>query len=288
MKKLLSLFVAGGIAFSMTSCLKDDEHFVDFAGAPPVIDIPTSAFYGVVANQGLSIQTAPVSYSFNVNLSGPQTLAQDVTVTLAVDPSVLTQYNAANGTNYKPLLASLYQFTTTTTTIKAGQRLAPVTINFFSGADKITDQVAYNNANYALPIRVTSTSNNVAVSSNFGYKIISLKLRNQYDGTYLSKGYFTHPTPSASRAINLEKTLQTIDLNTVQTEFADLGGQGWLMQLRVNADNTVTLIPKGAASTATVQFGVNKYDPVTHTYTLNYKYAGAGGDRVINETLTRE
>jgi hypothetical protein len=287
MKKLLSLFVAGGIAFSMTSCLKDEAHFVDFAGSPPVIDIPTSAFYGVVANQGLTIQTAPVSYSFNVNLSGPKTLAQDVTVTLAVDPTVLTQYNAANGTSYQPLPASLYQFTTTTTTIKAGQRLAPVTINFFSGADRITDQVGYNNANYALPIRVTSTSNNVAVSSNFGYKIISLKLKNQYDGTYLATGTFAHPT-AGTRAINLEKELQTIDLQTVQTEFADLGGQGWLMQLRVNADNTVTLIPKGSANTGTVQFGVNRYDPATRTYTLNYKYAGTGGDRVISEKLTRQ
>ncbi|MEZ0542380.1 BT_3987 domain-containing protein [Fibrella arboris] len=288
MKKILSLFVAAGMAFGLTSCLKDDAHYVDFAGAASVIDIPTSAFYGVVANQGLSIQTAPVSYSFNVNLSGPQTLGQDVTVNLAVDPAALTAYNAANGTNYQPLPAALYQFTTTSTTIKAGQRLAAVTVNFFSGADKITNPTAYNDANYALPIRVTGTSNNLAVSSNYGYKIISLKLKNQYDGTYLSKGYFTHPTPSSSRAINLEKTLQTIDLNTVQTDFADLGGSGWLMQLRVNADNTVTLIPKGAANASTVQVGVNKYDPATKTYTLNYKYPGAGGDRVITETLTRE
>lgn len=287
MKKLLSFVVAGSLAFGLTSCLKDDEHFVDFAGAAPVIDIPTSAFYGVVANQGLSIQTAPVSYSFNVNLSGPQTMGSDVTVTLAVDPSVLTAYNAANGTNFQPLPTSYYQFTTTTTTIKAGQRLAPVSLNFFSGADKITDQVGYNNANYALPIRVTGTSNNLAVSSNYGYKIISLKLKNQYDGVYASTGTFTHPTAGA-RAIDEEKELQTIDLNTVQTNFADLGGSGWLMQLRVNADNTVTLVPKGAANTGTVQFGVNRYDPATKTYTLNYKYAGAGGDRVVNETLTRQ
>ncbi|WP_375447073.1 BT_3987 domain-containing protein [uncultured Fibrella sp.] len=287
MKNYLSLCLAATIALSMTSCLKDDEHFVDFTATAPVIDIPTSAFYGVVANQGLSIQTAPVSYSFNVNLSGPQTLGQDVTVNLAIDPSVLTAYNAANSTNYKPLPSSLYQFTTTTTTIKAGQRLAPVSLNFFSGSDKITDQVGYNNANYALPIRVTGTSNNLAVSSNFGYKIISLKLKNQYDGTYGATGTFTHPV-NGPRAINEEKTLQTIDLNTVQTNFADLGNQGWLMQLRVNADNTVTLIPKGSANAATIQFGVNKYDPATKTYTLNYKYAGSGGDRVINETLRRK
>ncbi|RYF68854.1 MAG: DUF1735 domain-containing protein [Cytophagaceae bacterium] len=271
----------------MTSCLKDDAHYVDFAGASSVIDIPSSAFYGVVANNGLTIQSTPLSYSFNVNLSGPQTLAQDVTVNLAVDPAVLTAYNAANGTAYQALPASLYQLSTTSTTIKAGQRLAPVSITFFSGSDKITNPTAYNDANYALPVRVTGTSNNLAVSSNYGYKIISLKLKNQYDGTYLATGVFTHPTAGA-RAINEEKELQTVDLSTVQTNFADLGGSGWLMQLKVNADNTVTLIPKGAANTGTVQFGVNRYNPATKTYTLNYKYAGAGGDRVINETLKRE
>ena len=212
MRKILSLFMAGGIALGLAACLNDEEHFIDFAGTSPVIDIPSSAFFGVVANQGLSIQTAPVSYSFNVNLSGPQTLSEDVTVTLAVDPAVLAQYNAANNTRFQALPTSLYQFATTTTTIKAGQRLAPVTVNFFSGADKITDQVAYNNANYALPIRITTTSNNVAVSSNYGYKIVSLKLRNQYDGTYAATGRFTHPT-LGGRAINETKELQTIDLN---------------------------------------------------------------------------
>ncbi|MEZ0542383.1 BT_3987 domain-containing protein [Fibrella arboris] len=287
MKRLISLSLIGSLALSLTSCLKDDAHYVDFAGAASVIDIPTSAFYGVVANNGLTIQSTPLSYSFNVNLSGPQTLGQDVTVNLAVDPAVLTAYNTANGTAYKPLPSTLYQLSTTSTTIKAGQRLAPVSITFYSGADKITNPTAYNDANYALAVRVTGTNNNLAVSSNYGYKIISLKLKNQYDGTYLATGVFNHPV-NGPRNINEEKELQTVDLNTVQTNFADLGGSGWLMQLRVNADNTVTLIPKGAANTGTVQFGVNRYNPATKTYTLNYKYAGAGGDRVINETLTRK
>ena len=287
MKKLLNLFVAGSMALGLTSCLKDDEHFTDFAGTAPIIDIPSSAFYGVTANQGLAIQTAPVSYSFNVNLSGPQTLGQDVTVNLAVDPALLAKYNADNKTAYTLLPATFYQFTTTATTIKAGQRLAPVALTFSSGADKIPDPVAYNEANYALPVRITGASNNVGVSSNYGYKLILLKLKNQYDGTYAATGTFIHPVNGA-RNINLEKALQTIDLRTVLTDFADLGGSSWQMLLTVNADNTVKLTPTGSASKATTQVGINKYDPATRTYTLNYKYPGGGGDRVISETLTRK
>lgn len=215
MKRFLSLIIAGSLTLGMTSCLKDDAHYVDFAGASSVIDIPTSAFYGVAPNAALPIQSTPVSYSFNVNLSGPQTLGQDVTVNLAVDPSVITTYNTANSTTYQVLPATLYQLATPTTTIKAGQRLAPVAINFSTGSDKISDPTAFNNANYALPIRVTGTSNNLAVSSNYGYKLILLKLKNKYDGVYKPTGTMvdvTNPnfTSLASAGKQVEYSLETV------------------------------------------------------------------------------
>ncbi len=287
MKKLLYSFVVGGLAISMSGCLKDDEHFVDLQGVGAVAEIPSSAFYGIEDNRGLPIQTAPIAYSFDVNIASPTPPSQDVTVTLAVDKAALDAYNTANGTSFQLLPATLYQLPNLTTTVKAGSRLAPVQVSFFSGADKVPDPTGYNDAEYALPLKITSASNNVAVSSNYGTKIIFLKIKNNYDGDYRAVGTFTHPV-NGPRKIDKDKTLGTIDVSTVQTEYADLGGSGWLMWLRVNADNTVTLIPKGAASTVTMQFGVNKYDPATKSYTLNYKYAGAGGDRVVNEVITRE
>ncbi|PRY36970.1 uncharacterized protein DUF4361 [Spirosoma oryzae] len=287
MKSFLYSVLLAGLATSLTGCLNDDEHYTDFKNVGAVAEIPSSAFYGIEDNQGLSISTTPTSYTFDVNVASPTPPTQDVTITMAVDQATLDAYNSANGTSYQLLPSSLYQISSLTPTVKAGSRLAPVTVALYSGSDKVPDPGAYNDAAYALPLKITSATNNVAVSSNYGSKIIFPKIRNQYDGTYLAKGTFTHPVNGA-RSINREKTLSTINLTTVQTEFADLGGSGWLMQLRVNSDNTVTLTPKGSASTATVQFGTNTYDPSTHTYTLNYKYAGSGGDRVISETLTRE
>lgn len=283
------MLVVGGVACSMTACLNDDAHFVDFTNTPAIVDIPSSAFYGAVENRGFAIQTTPNSYTFNVNLSGPNTLSEDVTVTMAVDPALLTQYNANNGTDYQLLPAALYQASGLTATIKAGQRLAgPITVNLYTDATRVPDPATYNDAGYALPLRITAVSNsNVAVSSNYGYKILVSKIKNQFDGTYRSTGRFTHPVATSSRDINKEKTLITVNTTTVETEFADLGPD-WRMQLTVNADNTVTLKPVGASNTSTNQFGVNKYDPATRTYTLNYKYPGAGGDRVINETLKFE
>ncbi|MFD2933590.1 BT_3987 domain-containing protein [Spirosoma flavum] len=283
MKNLLYSFVLGGLALSMTSCLKDDDHFTDFQSVGAVAEIPSAAFYGIADNQGLLIQTAPTSYSFDVNIASPAPLTQDITVTLALDKAALDAYNAANTTSYQLLPTTLYQISSLTTTVKAGSRLAPINLTFYSGADKVPDPIGYNDAAYALPLKITTASNNVAVSSNYGTKIIFLKIKNDYAGDYRSVGTFNHPT-AGTRAINRDKTLATIDASTVQTEYADLGATA-LMWLKVNADNTVTLTPKGTASTATVQFGENKYDPTTHAYTLNYKYAGAGGDRVINEVI---
>ncbi|SOD98712.1 BT_3987 domain-containing protein [Spirosoma fluviale] len=284
MKKLLYNLILGGLAISMTSCLRDDENFTNFQGVGAVAEIPSSAFYGIEYNQGLPIQTAPTNYSFDVNIASPTPPTQDVTVTLSIDQATLDAYNTANETSYTLLPATLYQVSSLTATVKAGSRLAPINLSFFSGADKVPDPTAYNDAEYALPVKITSASNNVAVSSNFGTKIIVLKIKNQYDGDYRSVGTFNHPT-AGTRTIDKNKTLSTINATTVQTEYADLGtaAQMWL---GVNPDNTVTLTPKGTASAATVQFGVNKYDPATHAFTLNYKYAGAGGDRVISEVIT--
>lgn len=285
MKKLLYSFLLSGLAMSMTGCLKDDEHFTDFQGVGAIAEIPSSAFYGIEVSQGLQIQTAPTNYSFDVNIASPTPPTQDVTVTLSIDQTTLDTYNAADTSRHYQLLpATLYQVSSLTATVKAGSRLAPINLSFFSGADKVPDPTAYNEAEYALPLKITGASNNVAVSSNFGTKIIILKIKNRYDGDYRSVGTFNHPT-SGVRTIDKDKTLSTINATTVQTEYADLGtaAQMWLS---VNPDNTVTLIPKGTASTATVQVGVNKYDPATHAFTLNYKYAGAGGDRVINEVIT--
>ena len=288
MKKLLLYgFMLSSVALGMAGCLKDDEHFTDFAGVGAIAEIPSSAFYGVEYSQGLPVAADQVDYSFDVNIASPTLPTQDVTVTVAVDNATLDAYNKANDTEYTLLPASLYNIASLMTTVKSGSRLAPIKITFYSAGNKgkVPDATAYNDAEYALPVKITGTSNNTPVSSNYGYKIIILKIKNQYDGDYHSKGTFTHPV-NGKRTIDIDKTLATIDGSTVQTEYADLGGSGWLMNLRVNADNTVTLIPKGSASTATIQFGNNTYDPAKKAYTLNYKYAGSGGDRVINEVIT--
>ncbi|MFD2570717.1 BT_3987 domain-containing protein [Spirosoma soli] len=278
MKKFLYVIVAASLTGSLSSCLNDDEHYVDFKNVGAIAEIPSSAFYGLEDTRSY-LKVAAAADTFDVKVSSPNIPSQDVQISVAIDEAALTAFNAQNDTDYKILPASLYQLTTPTVTVKAGTRLAPVSFQLNTTSLSFTD-------NYAIPFVIKTATNNVTVSSNYGTKILAIKLRNNYEGTYQATGRFTHPNPASSRDINKSKTLASIDETTSQTEYADLGGSGYLMWLKINADNTVTLTPRNGAPT-TVQTGVNTYDPATRTFTLNYRYAGAGGDRVITEKLQR-
>ena len=284
MKKILSFVLVASLTLSLVSCLKDSDHMeplsiknVGMIAEIAGLNIAPSGTNEIDSSFS-SATTAPSSFTFNVKISSPSLPTQDIQVTLAESDSALNLFNNNNGTAYIALPASTYKITTPTVTVKAGTQFANVGVQIFASSIDATQP-------YALPIQITSATGGVVPSGNWGYLVLVPKIRNAYEGTYHSSGNFHHPT-AGDRALNADKFLQTVNPNTVQTTYADLGGNGYLMQLVINADNTVTIIPKGATPTTQSQFGTNVYDPKTKTFTLNYKYPGSGGDRVINETLT--
>lgn len=281
MKKILSLIVAASLTFGLASCLKDDEHMEPFS-------LQNTGYLAEIAglnvatdnsiNQSFAASTAPSSFTFNVKIASPNPPTQDIQVTVAASDSALALYNNVSNNTYTALPAAAYKILTPTVTVKAGTRFAPVSLQLNTSAIDPTQAGA-------LAIKIVSATGGAIPSANFGYVVLVPKVQNAYEGNYHSTGYFTHPNPAVSRAIDRDKFLQTIDAQTVQTEFADLGGNGWTMNLRINADNTVTLTPSGSANPNATQVGVNTYDPATKTFTLNYQYPGSGGNRVITETI---
>ncbi|MDO9257928.1 MAG: T9SS type A sorting domain-containing protein [Bacteroidales bacterium] len=103
------------------------------------------------------------------------------------------------------------------------------------------------------------------------------------DGNYNAVGTFIHPT-AGTRTYNLTKTLIGSEENVLTTSIGDLGGAGLL--LTINPDNTVT-VSSSDVSPIIFESGVNIYDPVNQTFTLNYSYSGTTGNRVISEVLTK-
>jgi hypothetical protein len=285
MKTRLYIKLASAALIAMTgfsSCLKDDAHYVDFAGTTPLIELPSAANVG--GKGGLFQTTAldnaeSVPVQLAVNLASPHTLSSDLTIKVSVDAAALTSYNSTHGNKYIILPTSFYT-STFTTKIPANTNLAYITINVKSSL------IDPGITNYVLPLTITDGGGQQI--SNYKTVLLNLKAKNIYDGAYTSTGSITFPAPQAGRNFsNLSKNVSTIDGTTSLVDAADLGGSGYSMYLTVNpATNAVTVTPSPDSANQTLQNdGSCTYDPATKTFTLNYKYVGGTGDRKIHEVI---
>ncbi|QJD96586.1 DUF1735 domain-containing protein [Mucilaginibacter robiniae] len=260
----------------LSSCLKD-HRYVDFGGSQPLVEFPVAAYSGTFNTVGLVASTSTTPFTVTVNLASPTLLSTPVTVNLAVSQTALDAYNKANNTSYTILPSTAYTTSGLTLTIPANSRTGTLTVNVNTSAIPST-------ANYVLPLVISSATG--ATPDQYNTILYAIKVKNQYDGSYLANGTINIP-PSTSRTwSSRSKTLATIDATTSETEAADLGTSSYIMRLKVNADNTVTVTPSPSSANQTLQNnGTCKYDPSTKTFTLNYKYVGASGDRTISETI---
>lgn len=201
------------------------------------------------------------------------------TVTLKIDPTILTAYNADtnNVTKLELIPATLYTTDALTLNFAAGEFSKVIYMKVDPSKLDLTKK-------YALPIAAEAGSG-YKVRNGLNKALFQLIAKNKYDGQYRSTGYFTHPTPTSSRAIDRVKVLSTVDATTSETELGDLGGSNYFMQIKVNPDNTVTLIPKGASPPPLNQtYGPNYYDPAKKTFFLHYSY-NAAAPRIIKEEI---
>lgn len=222
--------------------------------------------------------------SFAVNLTANEFLKKDLLLTLDISQVGLDFQNnkrkAAGEANYSTLPTNAYIISPNPVIIKAGNRTAKfaVKVNIPASIDLAND--------YLLPVGIVNASD-AKINSALSFVNISIEgLPSAYEGNYRSIGNFTHPTQP--RVIDQDKVLKTVDKVTSETQFADL--QNFVMWLKVNKDNTVTIIPKASADGLPNlgQTGTNKYDPATKKFTLNYKYSGDGGDRIVSEVISRK
>lgn len=264
--------LALALGVGLSSCLKDKGYtdLVNAVGAEPIVSI----FGGESGQQVLGVDyttTAKDVELFSLNLASPNLLSQDVTATVDVNPDLL------KGTGLELLPASSYTIPNKTVTIKAGQRDVPFVVQINSSKIDLTKS-------YAIPLTIMSASG-AKVASNLKNAVYAIKVNNIYAGVYRSTGVFNHPT-AGPRDINRDKTLATIDANTVQLELGDLGGAEQI-QVKVDpATNKVTIV--GISREVFMSEGKeNKYDPATKTFTLNYFYNTAA-PRIITETLKKK
>lgn len=173
MNKFFKLIVAVSLTVGLTSCLKDDEHFVDFAGAGYVAEIPYVANRSIIHPTDSLSRTRTTAYVFpmDINIASPNPPTTDMQVGVALDQAALTAYNTANKRSYQVLPTTAFQLTNPTVTVAAGSRIATVNISIQPNLIPTTG------GPYAIPVSITTVPSNVIISANYHTQIITVPVK---------------------------------------------------------------------------------------------------------------
>jgi hypothetical protein len=144
---------------------------------------------------------------------------------------------------------------------------------------------------WALGYQISSIDKpDYTISGNLNTGIVSIGVKNAYEGDYHATGFFQHPT--VPRDIDMDEYVSTIGLNSVSKVLGDLTGTN--INITINANNTVSIAPGSGTSGTTASVAAmsgdgvynNTYDPATHTFWLKYGYPMPGPTRIITEKVT--
>ncbi len=189
MKKLLNIKLAIALVITaglvMSSCLKNNKYYVDFADYEPNIELPLAA--ANVNKPFVAIfdpADTPTTYYIVLNLASMEKFDKSVTATIALDEAYLDEYNEkekAKDANYKPyelLPDSTYEITSFEATIEPGKREAWIPV-------KIHTKKLNLEHLYVLPITIKDASIKI---SNWNHLMINVSAKNVWDGRYVYTG----------------------------------------------------------------------------------------------------
>jgi hypothetical protein len=193
MKKIVlhTILVLGCSTF-FVSCLKDKgfdkgQYGISDIGKgenlPKVIEIPQAGQSPLV----FALNTLPATEVldvFEVNLALGVPAKENIEVTLVKNMTLVSDYNTANFTSYEELPANCYSLPASglKVTIPAGSNRLYLKMNIIKANFDFTKA-------YALGYSIASVSPaGYAISANFKNMIISVGLKNKYDGLYKMNG----------------------------------------------------------------------------------------------------
>jgi hypothetical protein len=287
MKRILKYKVFTILTFVLivaTSCLNDDEHYTDFSTVTPQVELPEPANIstGTVA-RAMVFSESFVDVIIKVNLASPNVLKEDVKVTMAYDPAILTTLNAqmkASNPSFVaiPLLpsANLQLPADMTITIPAGTRMVD-----FKFKVKPNDVVNP----YGVPFKIASvTPANLIIPSNFSWTVVQILVKNKWDGKYVENGFIMRPGDTGGLEGFFKghsKSLATVGPTSVAISpnqlWANGGGVGGIGQwtITVNSDNTIVVSDPVAVAFTMDPTYPSRYDPATKTFFFKLNWGAA-------------
>ena len=280
----------------LSSCLKDNSHYVDFAASKPLVELPVAT--GVGANGGefqsvaFAISTTPAVLDLLVNVAAPKPLSTSLNVKFSVNAAALTAYNAANkaadstAVQYILLPAADYS-STLSVTIPANQNSANLVIN-------INTSLIDASQKYILPLTITDGGGQQI--SNYNTVLYNVQVKNAYDGVYNLKGFVFRDVNGANDPAlggnfsALTQSLVTtnatsVTLTPIWSSGAAAAGVGGTT-ISVNPTTNAATISSTANATLKNAAGYNShYDPTVKTFYVSYTWGTAPNDRAETDTL---
>ena len=271
------------VAFCLSGCLKDKEYddhsnqSVRTNGDQKIIEIQLTAtdvtnFLSYAYNNG---NTDTIVDFIPVVLASANGAEEDINVTLVAKPTLVTDYNAANGTGYLVPTAAMH------TVINPG-----LVVKIAKGTNRGFLQIKFKPADFlggewALGYSIASVDKpGYTISGNLKNGIAAIGIKNQYDGHYKSKGVFSHPTPANNSTWIFTDGI-TRDLITfsaagvyaypLKTKAATFGVE---LDLTVNADKTVTTVFIGTTDDPDAVPNPSRYDGASKTFFIDAWYGG--------------
>jgi hypothetical protein len=295
----------------LTSCSKKDESVQTTGLMGFKYNGPSQALHiAFPSDTAYLAGTATDVMSLEVNLAVPSGLfSAPVSATIVPDAAALIAYNEGIKTYFFPeplyqqLPASLYTLKNGgKVTINPGQKSVKIGVNFAGDKIDFFNNNAFKNA---LSLKLINAQG-ATLDSALSKAVVIIAAKNPYAGNYHAVGKTSRSdlpdNHDANHSYDIKmQPLTIVTPNTVQTEMPDSHDP---IYLTVNPDNSVKInflqgvpgpfFPFGTFPALIVtsfssvgpytQNGVNKYDPSTKTFTLNYQYYGGIGS--VSETLT--
>lgn len=281
-----------------TSCRKDsfvkgDSQNTNTSGNTyiKILDGPQKSLF-------LDAKTGTASVDvFNVrkDAANSSTLNLATAVTLTAAPDLITKYNTDNPqadgspNTYEVLPESIFTPGAGLTKTATGYVM---NLNPGDFAKDFKINLNYDQFNfskkYALAFKITNSDNATTTSTSQNQVIVLISIKNAYDGVYSCvagtvQRYSAPNVPTVGDALNgsmagnPDVRISTVNANTVQIDglawFGGTSGIAGIANLQATIDpatNLVTMKSLGNATLANIAGAVNKYDPSTKTFTLNF------------------
>lgn len=293
--KIISLLVL--ITMSLSSCLNDLEDFIgQFSGSPAIAELSEASnpSTGTIVREIID-PTVPAEFTLRVNIASANYFSTDITVTLAIDNALVTDYNTEKGLSGAaaavPIPAAALATSSYDVVIPAGTR--EIDWEFSIDATLVPNPTS---TFYILPVKIVSATGGVVVSGNYAEKLIRVLARNKYDGKYTVTGTFVdYITPAWLGYYPKNVNLITLGGDLVSKYDTDNSLYGYIFdtgaglsqfgnwtptfKFDVVTDNVIDVInstPDAAPRSRTAALwtgagaNANKFFPATHNIEVSY------------------